>query len=178
MRFALVAATVLFAGSAAADSPVPTLDAQQLYLFKAAYPGAEIIFDCPGNFSGASDREHVLGIARPGQAPSRVGLTLDTGKWIFHDIEAELKSDKLPARHHAYAWEAPPGGAAPKCNVQPARDADLSDHGKPLGEKPLFILRPGQANACFASSGEYNNWDCIAFRKSQFRLWYQQVFAD
>ena len=77
MRFGWVAASLLFAGSAAADGPVATLDAQQLRLFKSAYPGAQVVFDCAGNFSGGSSREHVLGIVRSGRAPIRVGLTLE-----------------------------------------------------------------------------------------------------
>lgn len=178
MRLGWVAAVLLIAGPAAAGSSVISLDAEQLSLFKTAYPGAEIVFDCQGNFSGGSSHEHVLGIVRSGQAPVRVGLTRDGGMWRFHDVERELKSDKLPARHYPYEWEAPPSGAAPKCNVQPAREAELSDQGNVLGGRPLFALRPDRANACFATSQQYNNWDCIAYRNGQFRLWYQQVFAD
>jgi hypothetical protein len=179
IRAAIAMFAGIAAGAAVAAGPVGTMDPQQLDLFQHAYPGAEIIFDCEGNFSGASEHEHVLGIRRVGEAPSRVGLVLDSGKWLFHDIERELKAEKLPPRRWPDPWEAPPSGATPKCNAKPTQDADLSDgHGKALGYKPLFVLRSGQANACFATSQQYNNWDCVAYRNGQFRLWYQQVFAD
>jgi hypothetical protein len=175
---ALVAVACLAVGTATAGAADASMDAQQLYLFQHAYPDAELIFDCKGNFTGASDKEHVLGFHRPGEKPRRVGLVLDSGKWLFHDIEQELKADKLPPRHWAQSWEAPPGGAAPKCNVDPRHDPDLSDHGKTLGDVPFFTLRPGLAAACFGTSEQYNNWDCIAYRNGRFSLWYQQVFAD
>jgi hypothetical protein len=178
MRAALLAVAGLVAGSVAAGEPAASMHPQQLYLFQHAYPGAQVLFDCQGNFSGASDHEHVLGIERPGEAPTRVGLLLDSGKWLFHDIETELKTDKLPPRQWPQRWEAPPAGPAPKCNADPRRDTDLSDHGKLLGGAPFFALRPAQSLACFGTSEQYNNWDCITYRNGRFHVWYQQVFAD
>ncbi|MGZ5199647.1 MAG: hypothetical protein ACXWC4_07720 [Telluria sp.] len=178
MRTAVLALASLAVGSAVAAGPAVSMNAQQLYLFQAAYPDAEVVFDCQGNFSGASAQEHVLGIKRDGAKPARVGLLLDSGKWVFHDIDHELDTDKLPPRRWPYPWEVAPTAAAPKCNADPRRDRDLSDNGKVLGYRPLFVLRQGQANACFGTSAQYNNWDCVAYRNGQFRLWYQQVFAD
>jgi hypothetical protein len=175
----LAIVSIVVAGSAAASDSGAMLDAQQLSLLNSTYPASEIIFDCQGNFSGASSNEHVLGIRQAGQAPIRVGLVLDGGKWTFHDIERELSTDKLPPHYWPQRWEASNGGdwGAPKCNVEARHDPDLSDNGKLL-DRPLFALRRGQANACFNTSQQYNNWDCVAYRKGQFRLWYQQVFAD
>jgi hypothetical protein len=178
-RAATLALAGFAAASVAASEPAAlSMNAQQLYLFQHAYPNAQVIFDCQGNFTGASDQEHVLGIQRPGAQPERIGLVLDSGKWLFHDIEAELKADKLPPRRWPQRWEAPPAGLAPLCNIDPHRARDLNYHGTLLGGKPFFRLPAGHATACFATSEQYNNWDCVAYGTGHFRLWYQQVFAD
>lgn len=178
MRGALLVAASLVASAASAAGTNTTMNVQQLYLFNHAYPGARVVFDCEGNFSGASGQEHVLGIERPGEKRQRIGLLLDSGKWLFHDIDKELSAGRQHGKHAEQGWEGPPQNSPFKCRADLQRDRDLSVQGKPLDGPPSFALRAGQASACFGTSGQYNNWDCVAYRSRRFQLWYQQEFAD
>jgi hypothetical protein len=105
-------------------------------------------------------------------------LVLTGDKWALHDIDQELLQDERLSNSFPVDWPPSRAGAT-KCSARPARDRDLSNAGRPLG-RALFALPVGRANACFATSDEYNNWDCVAYSPSQgrFKLWYQQVFAD
>jgi hypothetical protein len=158
------------------------LSPEQRALIERAYPGALLFSACSGNFSGRSGQEQVLGLVTPEATEKhrviRVGLVLAGDKWTLHDVDQELLQDERLS--HSFPMDWPLSRASEyKCSASPARDRDLSYAGKPLGGA-LFALPAGRANACFATSDEYNNWDCVAYSPSQrrFRLWYQQVFAD
>jgi hypothetical protein len=175
----LVAGLAHGAGQASAPAPFASrLLPQQKALLDRNYPGARIVAACSGNFSGQSGQEKVLALTLASHtraSPARVGLVLEHGAWTLHDIDKELLGDSKLSRHFPLDW----AGTGTKCSAAPGRDPELGQDGKPLG-RSLFRLGAGVANACFATSEEYNNWDCVAFspRERRFRLWYQQVFAD
>jgi hypothetical protein len=169
--------------AAAHAALVMTLAPGQAAALATNYPEAQIVAACAGNFSGAGERETVLGIWT--DRLHRVGLVLDGGKWQVHDIDLELRKDEPVSHSFPLAWEhkVDDGGfhGAMKCKVNLREEPDLSQGGKVLGRPPFFRLGAAQqANACFGTSNEYNNWDCVAFdpKQRRFRLWYQQVFAD
>jgi hypothetical protein len=177
-------ATVLAGALAQVPDSPPALAArlspEQQAVVEHAYPGARLVSACGGNFSGRSGQEQVLGLVGPEAAQRliRVGLVLAGDKWALHDIDQELLKDERFSHAFPLDWPLSRVGDT-KCSARPARDRDLSNAGRPLG-RALFALPAGRANACFATSDEYNNWDCVAFSPAQgrFRLWYQQVFAD
>jgi hypothetical protein len=193
LPFAVVA-TLFACGAQAAEAEVGAIAATHAALaaalapgqaaaLAAAWPGFRIVARCPGNFSGASRQEAIVGIWTG--TLHRVGLVAQAGKWQLHDIDRELLNDEPVTHSFPLAWDHKVDASGfhgqMKCNVTLGREPDLSLEGKPLGPPPLFSLRAGQqANACFGSSEQYNNWDCVAFDPAQrrFRLWYQQVFAD
>jgi hypothetical protein len=179
-RIASLLAFLCWAGTSpafAADQAASQLLPEQKTLLDREYPGARIVFACNGNFSGSSGHEKMLALATPAgtRSPARVGLVLERGAWALHHIDKELLGDSRLSRHFPLDWT----GAAVKCSATPGRDPDLGNDGKPLG-RSFFRLGAGAANACFATSEQYNNWDCVGYspRERRFRLWYQQVFAD
>jgi hypothetical protein len=188
-------ARLLFAGCLAAvmagafaQPPAPAFDLaarlspEQQALVERAYPGAQLVSACGGNFSGKSAQELVLGLLTPEatekQRVIRVGLVLAGDKWTLHDVDQELLQDERLSHSFTMDWPLSQAGEY-KCSAAPAREIGLNNAGKPLG-RAFFTLPAGRANACFATSDTYNNWDCVAYSASQrrFRLWYQQAFAD
>jgi hypothetical protein len=183
----LIAGTAHAAGDDALASAHTTMSAQlapgQAAALAASYPDYRIVARCAGNFSGASAQEAIVGIWTG--SLHRIGLVAQAGKWQVHDIDRELLKDEPVSHSFPLAWDhkldASGFHGLMKCNVVLRSEPAMSSGGKPLGPPPLFSLRAGQkSNACFASSAEYNNWDCLAYDPAQqrFRLWYQQVFAD
>jgi hypothetical protein len=159
-----------------------------------AFPNSKILVVCKGNYSGNSPNELILTVTSASHTAnrgpvSRVGLIFSDNEWRIHSIDGEIKMDSaISHASHLDEWNNPADpeklANSVKCNAVLKTDKDLSNNGKLLGRAPFFnpakIGKRSGTNACFSSSAEYNNWDCVAYdpRQRRFRLWYQQVFAD
>jgi hypothetical protein len=166
----------------------------QLRALERDFPNSKILSTCRGNYSGNSPDELVLTVTSASdtarnRAISRVGLTFSDNEWSIHRIDVEIKMDSAVSHaSHIDEWDHPADpekfAKTIKCNVVLNSDKTFSQNGKLLGRPPFFKLaemgKRSVTNACFSSSAEYNNWDCVAYdaRQRRFRLWYQQVFAD
>lgn len=189
----IVLMAVIFALNASASASEMSLDEPQRQALQRDFPNSRVLSTCIGNYSGNSPNELVLSVTSVSDtasaAISRVGLTFSNHQWTVHHIDDELKRD-LAVSHSSPLEKWDPStdpekfARAVKCKVTLKSDKTFSMKGKLFGRAPFFavpkIQKGSAANACFGSSAEYNNWDCVAYDSHQrrFRLWYQQVFAD
>jgi hypothetical protein len=170
----------------------PRLAPAQAQALAAHMPDYRVIALCRGNFSGAGDDEAVLALRHAAQrendfAAWRVGLLRQGAAWIVRDIEADLRPDSKISHSHPLQWRPDVAAAHfatdSKCGPDMRRDADfVTASGRLAGGKPFFT-RPAYRGApaqsvCFATDDTYNNWDCLVYSGSRFRLWYQQAGAD
>jgi hypothetical protein len=169
--------------------PEPSiLPADQMALIEAKYPNHAVRGACQGNFTGNSEKETVIVLRSKSDQKTdkdiRAAVVYEKNKPTIHSIDEELTKDLKISSSVPLTWIGATDGTV-KCNANPIADPQMSDHGKLLGHRPFFNLPvskgSGRASSvCYATSHEYNNWDCVAYDRKQrrFRLWYQQSLAD
>jgi hypothetical protein len=185
IRSLLVSSLFIVATTSNAQTMLST---SQMDLIRTTFPNHVIQVTCEGNFTGNSEKEIVVALRAKGDQTSgkdiRAAIVDEGNKPILHNIDEELTKDSKVSSSAPLNWIGATNGTV-KCGANPGADPQMSDHGKLLGHPPFFKLPvlKGVEHAsavCFATSNEYNNWDCVAYDRKQrrFRLWYQQSFAD
>lgn len=170
------------------------LSKEQKSILDSSYPDFQLVAVCPGNFSGDTQNELVIGIWTPVESGKRqlqeihrVGLVYHELSWSIHSIDDELEKDRELSNSYPMRWDYKLNDetfvADMKCGINSefSKDSDLTYS---LGDKPFFSLQKTGLSknkiACFATSDVYNNWDCVVYdpKEQRFKLWYQQAHAD
>lgn len=173
---------------------LPSLTLEEQQLLRQQLRDYRLLANCPGNFSGQSTNERVIGVWLPspsGASVKRYALWRKDGSLQLHDIDAELEATRRLDNVYPYPWLFDPHApederyADTLCGVDDQFD-DQSDTDYLtylLGDRPLFDRQKAAADGqvvCWSTDDVYNNWDCILFDRQQqrFRLWFQQAHAD